>query len=158
MAAGRYRSPITVLSGHYSKEFKKLRKESEKVYGEVPRLKLVAPDYLSERAKDKFDGIVNDAFWLDQLSVDILAAYCMAWDRYDQLAMQLKEEPDSLKDDKGKWYPNPNRKALLDYQDTMLQCSARLGLGNIDRLKLVAPTKKKEDNKFSKFMNSEGAG
>ena len=154
---GRPKKPISLVTGHKSNEEKRLREKTEAAYANIPRLLLEPPDVLSERAKQKFQQIVNDAFWLDELSLDLLTHYCLCWDRWLAVADQLKEEPETyaFRDavtGELKMRANPNRKALLDYGLTMQQLSAKLGLGNVDRLKLTLPAEEQK-NKFAEFIN-----
>lgn len=156
MPAGRPRKPISMLQGHKTKEEKRLREDSESTYSDVGRLMLVPSDVLSDRAKQKFEQIVSDAFWLDELSVDLLNDYCFCWDRWLDVAEKLKSEPETFafQDEvtgELKMRANPNRRALMEYGLAMQQLSAKLGLGNIDRLKLVAPAKE-EKSKFAEFI------
>ena len=149
------KKPIQVLKRHISKKERIERIEGENKY-KCSRLRLVPPDELTERAKDKFEMIANEAFWLDELSTDLLAAYCQAWDRWLDLVAEMKNQTDTFiseTEDGVKMRSNPNRTALLQYVNTMQQLSGKLGLGNIDRLKLTLPElNKKEENPFDEFM------
>lgn len=158
MSAGRPRKPIVLLEGHKTKDFKNKRAESEAMYGNVPRALLVPPEHLTERAKTRFEQIVNDAFWLDELSVDLLTNYCYVWDRWMSVSEELLNEPETFAyhdevSGEIKLKANPNRRALIEYGLAMQQLSAKLGLGNIDRLKLIAPDEDKSKNKFAEFVS-----
>lgn len=146
--------PIVLHTGRsYTNEEKRRRAEAENVY-KVGRLKLVPPDELSERAKLKFEQIAAEAFWLDELSTDLLAAYCNAWDRWLGTVEAMKDSGEVVIDAKGA-KQNPYRYALRTYVSMMQELSAKLGLGNIDRLRLVTPAQeaaKKEENPFDAFM------
>lgn len=147
--------PIILHTGRsYTNEEKKRRAEAENVY-KVGRLKLVPPDELSERAKLKFEQIAAEAFWLDELSADLLAAYCNAWDRWLDVVAAMKDMGEVIIDKKAGAKQNPYRYALRTYVSIMQELSAKLGLGNIDRLRLVTPAQeaaKKEENPFEAFM------
>lgn len=156
MPAGRPKKPIGLVTGHRTLAEKQGREKAEAYYNKVPRLLLVPPDVLSDRAKQKFEQIVTDAFWLDELSLDLLTDYCVCWDRWYSVAEQLREEPETyaFKDavtGELKMRANPNRRALLEYGLSMQQLSAKLGLGNIDRLKLTLPAEEQK-NKFAEFL------
>lgn len=151
MTAGRNRKPISLISGHKTKAEIREREQIEDVYT-VGRSRLVPPPELTLRARDKFEQIASDAFWLDELSADLLAQYCQAYDKWLTLVEIINDEPESIVDADGHLKPNPNRKALLDYGIVMQQISAKLALGNIDRLKLSLPAgTEKPANKFAKF-------
>ena len=152
--AGRPRKPITIVTGHKTKKELGSREAAEKYYGQIPRSRLVPPDELSDRARLKFEQVASEAFWLDELSTDILGAYCMAWDRWLDVAAAMQGQPDTLMSPDGKFYANPNRRALLEYQNAMVQASTKLGLANIDRLKLEKPVAEKPKSKFASFMEA----
>jgi P27 family predicted phage terminase small subunit len=112
----------------------------------------VPPDELSPRAKIKFQQIAAEAFWLDELSVDLLAAYVHAWDRWLDCVAMMDETQEVIVND-GKMKQNPYRQPLRTYVAMMEELSGKLGLGNIDRLKLSLPaTEKKEEDPFENFM------
>lgn len=151
MTAGRNRKPISLIAGHKTAAEIREREQIEDYYT-VGRSRLVPPPELTLRARDKFEQIASDAFWLDELSADLLAQYCQAYDKWLTLVEIINEEPESIVDADGHLKPNPNRKALLDYGIVMQQISSKLALGNIDRLKLSLPADtEKPANKFAKF-------
>ena len=149
--------PIVIHTGHnYTIEEQRKRKQEEDIF-RVGRLRLVPPKELSRRAKIKFQQIAAEAFWLDELSVDLLAAYCHAWDRWLSTveAMKNTEEIILTKNAKDETVvkQNPYRYALRAYISIMEELSGKLGLGNIDRLRLSLPVQEKEEkNKFDDFM------
>ena len=155
MTAGRPKKPIYLISGHKTKREIAERKASEGAF-RVGRLHLVPPPELTLRARDKFEQIANEAFWLDELSADLLAEYCQAYDKWLTLVEIINDEPETVVeiDAKGveRLKPNPNRKALLEYCMVMQQISSKLALGNVDRLKLsLSGDAEKPVNKFAKF-------
>lgn len=151
--------PVILHTGRsYSVKEREARQHAEDAF-KVGRLKLVPPDELTERAKNKFEQIANEAFWLDELSTDLLAAYCHAWDRWLSTveAMNGTGEIVAIESPKGDAMTkqNPLRYALRTYVSMMQELSAKLGLGNIDRLRLSVPAaseSKKEENPFDAFM------
>lgn len=138
-------------------EARRKRAESEDIY-KVGRLRLVPPDELSPRAKEKFEQIVQEAFWLDELSVDLLSAYCHAWDRWLDCVEAMNGTADVVittnSKDERVAKQNPYRYGLRTYVTIMEELSSKLGLGNIDRLRLSMPVteKEKESNPFEAFM------
>lgn len=157
MAAGRPKKPISIVKGHYTKEQIRQRQESEEYFQNLERDKLVPPQELSERAREKYYEIVEQAFWLDNLSAELLANYCYSWDRWLVLAEELNGQAETIEYTDAETgtlllKPNPNRRALLDYSLNMQQISAKLGLGNIDRLKLLKPEEEKKKNKFLEYI------
>lgn len=144
--------PIVLHTGRsYTVEQRRERAQAEDIY-RVGRLKLVPPDELSPRAKIKFQQIAAEAFWLDELSVDLLAAYVHAWDRWLDCVAMMDETQEVIVND-GKMKQNPYRQPLRTYVAMMEELSGKLGLGNIDRLKLSLPaTEKKEEDPFENFM------
>lgn len=153
--------PIVLHTGRsYTVEERRQRAEEENIY-RVGRLGLVPPDELTERAKLKFEQIVNEAFWLDALSVDFLASYCQAWDRWLTIVETMKGTDDVIlsKNSKDETVAkqNPYRYALRTYISIMQEMSAKLGLSAIDRLKLSAPVtaeQRKENNPYEEFMSA----
>lgn len=154
--------PIVLHTGRsYTVAQRREREKREDEY-RVGRLKLEPPDELSDRAKEKFRQIVNEAFWLDELSVDLLAAYCHAWDRWlDCVAhMDCTDEVILTRNSKDEAVAkqNPYRYPLKSYVTMMQELSAKLGLGNIDRLRLINPVSAEEvkqqkvENPFEQFM------
>lgn len=151
--------PVILHTGRsYSVKEREARQQAEDAF-KVGRLRLVPPDELTERAKNKFEQIANEAFWLDELSTDLLAAYCHAWDRWLSTveAMNGTGEIVAIESPKGDAMTkqNPLRYALRTYVSMMQELSAKLGLGNIDRLRLSVPAaseSKKEENPFDAFM------
>ena len=149
--------PVVLHTGNSLTMKEKSKRQASEEAFMVGRLHLVPPDELSERAKLKFEQIVAEAFWLDELSVDLLAAYCHAWDRWLTLVEEMNGQHDVIigvnKEGKQTIRGNPNRTALLQYVVTMQQLSGKLGLGNIDRLRLVGePPAKEKENDFAEFM------
>lgn len=150
--------PIVLHTGHnLTKEEKRQRMEQEDIY-RVGRLRLVPPDELSDRAKLHFQQIVASAFWLDELSADLLAAYCVAYDKFLNVVADMDGQAETFitKTKNGRVAKqNPNRQALRNYTDMLCQLSAKLGLGNIDRLRLsMQQEEKKEENPFEMFMEN----
>lgn len=152
--------PIVLQTGRsYTKAQRAERERMENDY-KVSRTGLVPPEELSPRAKRKFEEIATDAFWLDELSTDLLAAYCVAWDKYLLVveAMEGTDEVLMYVNNKGETITrqNPLRRPLIQYVEQMSLLSSKLGLSNIDRLRLTIPevAKKTIENPFSEFMGA----
>lgn len=153
--------PIVIHTGRsVSASERREREEREESY-RVSRLRLEPPDELSDRAKLKFRQIVSEAFWLDELSTDLLAAYCHAWDRWLDCVASMGNIDEVILTKNAKKEPvakqNPYRHALRTYVSMMEELSGKLALGNIDRLKLVTPVSEEEkkkivENPFEQFM------
>lgn len=141
--------PIVLSTGKIGKDKRKAREEAEATY-RLSRLKLVPPDELNDRAKRHFEEIAQEAFWLDELSADLLAAYCVAYDRFLTLTAEMNKQSDTFIEG-SKVISNPNRHALLEYANTLRGISVSLGLGNVDRLKLALKMEKEKTNKFDEF-------
>ena len=152
--------PIVLQTGRsYTKAQRAERERLENDY-RVSRAGLVPPEELSPRAKRKFEEIASAAFWLDELSTDLLAAYCVAWDKYllvveamegtDEVLMYVNNKNETIT------RQNPLRRPLIQYVEQMSLLSSKLGLSNIDRLRLTIPevTKKASENPFSEFMGA----
>ena len=152
--------PVVLHTRHLTKEEKRKRREEEDIY-KVGRLELVPPDELSERAKIKFQQIADLAFWLDSLSVDALAAYCQAWDRWLDCVEKMDDTDDVVLQRNAKnevvAKQNPYRYALRTYLTIMQEMSSKLALYAVDRLRLNQQTEEKkkaeEKNPFEEFMS-----
>lgn len=154
--------PVVIHTGRSYPIAEREARERSEEYFKVGRLHMVPPDELSERAKIKFQQIVQEAFWLDELSIDLLAAYCNAWDRWLDCVAAMDGTSDVLMQENAKGEmvakQNPYRYGLRAYVTMMEELSAKLGLGNIDRLRLAAPVPEKEavemkvENPFEEFM------
>ena len=153
--------PIVLHTGRsYTVEERRKRAEEENIY-KVGRLGLVPPDELNERAKAKFEQIVSEAFWLDALSADFLAAYCHAWDRWLSIVEAMEGTSDVIltegKKGEAVAKQNPYRYGLKSYLSIMEEMSAKLGLSAIDRLRLMSPVTeqtKQQENPYEEFMTA----
>lgn len=153
--------PIVLHTGHSVPAMEKREREKREEEYRVGRLRLEPPDELSERAKLKFRQIANEAFWLDELSTDLLAAYCHAWDRWLDCVAHMDKTDEVIltrnSKDEAVAKQNPYRYPLKTYVTMMSEMSGKLALGNIDRLKLISPVTEEEkkqvvENPFEQFM------
>ena len=150
--------PISIHRGRSITVAQKNERASAEEHYKVGRLHMIPPEELSERAKLKFEQIANEAFWLDELSTDLLAAYCVAWDKWLGVveAMDGADEVMMYVNNKGETISrqNPLRRPLIQYVEQMCLLSGKLGLGNIDRLKLTLPATGAVENAdpFAEYM------
>ena len=153
--------PIVLHTSNKLSVKEKRRREKQENHFFLGRKKFIVPEQLSERAKRKFKQISKDAFWLDALSTDILAVYCDAWDKWLNCVAAMQDAPEvELVDTPRSGIVakhNPHRSALRTYITIMEECSTKLGLTNIDRLKLQTPVddeeeEKQKNNPFEQFM------
>lgn len=153
--------PIILHTGHSVSAVERREREEREESYRVSRLRLEPPDELSDRAKLKFRQIVSEAFWLDELSTDLLAAYCHAWDRWLDCVAKMDNTDEVIltrnSKDEAVAKQNPYRYGLRTYVTMMEELSGKLALGNIDRLKLVTPVSEEEkkkivENPFEQFM------
>ena len=149
---GRNIRPVRLMTAKIGKEKRNKRQKAEDAFN-VGRASLVPPDELSERAKNKYEQICNDCFWLDSGSSDAVTAYAFAYDRFLDLVEIMKDQPETVMNEDGKFIKNPNRIALTAYVNMMVQLSSKIGLYSTDRLKLAAESEKKEANKFAEFIS-----
>lgn len=155
--------PVALHAGRsITRHDMKKREEQENVY-RVSRLRLEPPEELSERAKLKYIQIVNEAFWLDALSGDFLAAYCHAWDKWLECVAMTKDTPEvaftKKRDGSIDAKQNPYTRAMRSHLLTMEEMSKLLGLSAIDRLRLLTPVTAQQiamempvKNPFEAFM------
>ena len=154
--------PIVLHTGNNLSSKEKRKREKQENHFFLGRKKFIVPEALSDRAKRKFRQISKDAFWLDALSTDILAVYCDAWDKWLSCVEAMQGTPEVEVVDTPRSgrvaKQNPHRQALRTYIAIMEECSSKLGLTNIDRLKLQTPVDedgvKQSENKnpFEEFM------
>lgn len=139
---------------HFTTAEREARLESEEAY-RLGRDQLIALEQLSDRAKEEFERLKAQAYWLDNLDRNELILLSFYWDKALAIIEEYDSAPEVLElkggDGSTKLVSNPLRKALRDYGAEMRSISSKLGLTSIDRLKLVAPSAKKE-NKFMKLI------
>lgn len=146
---------------HFTKEERAERLASEAAY-KVPRTALENFDaadlaVLTEEARSEYKRLVELAHWLDDLDRNDLIAYCINFDR----AARIAKNPDSQRevlavtraDGSRKIIRNPLLQAWADCTAQMRAISLKLGLSQVDRLKLAAPHEEEEpENKFIRFL------
>lgn len=146
---GRARKVLDFNKRHFTKSEIEERLAAEKSF-KRERDQLIPPDSLSERAKQEFSRVVEEAYWLDNLDRNDLILYCFYWDK----ALALVESYDSCPEiPVGNSVSNSLRKALREYHSEMRAISLKLGIASIDRLKLAAPKVEKPKNKFLELAN-----
>ena len=152
---GRRKEPVELVvakgNWHISKKEIKERREKEV---KVPFKDAVAPDYLTEKQKEKFNDL---AYKLEvckiytELDVDVLARYVVAHDMYLYYTSKLtkafrKRDLDWQEIDR-----------MQRYQDKAFNqatiCARELGLTISSRCRIEVPVQEQEPkkNKFNKF-------
>lgn len=152
----RTRKPLSALGrSHKTKAEIEERRKQEAQY-KVGRDQLVPPDWLDNIAVEEFNRIIKlatEVNFLDNFDLGILAAYCASYSNFIRANKALQEEGLTAFNLSGTPISNPNIVIADKALQKMNQCSTKLGLSSIDRLKLTV--NKKDDklkNKFSKFM------
>lgn len=152
----RTRKPLSALGrSHKTKAEIEERRKQEAQY-KVGRDQLVPPDWLDNIAVEEFNRIIKlatEVNFLDNFDLGILAAYCASYSNFIRANKALQEEGLTAFNPSGTPISNPNIVIADKALQKMNQCSTKLGLSSIDRLKLTV--NKKDDklkNKFSKFM------
>lgn len=160
----RPRKILETNKKHFTKAEKQARAASEQAF-RVPREQLLDFDGLaelglSETAIAEFKRIVNLADWLDDLDRNDLLAYVVNYDR----ALAIVKSPDAKReimaqmrgDGSKKIIRNPLWEVWKDCTAQMRSISLKLGLSQIDRLKLTAPTTDETPvNKFLQFLRKD---
>ncbi len=148
----RPRKILALNNRHFTNAEIAQRQASESAF-KSGREKLVPPDFLSSRAKAEFEKIAVEAFWLDNLDLPDLVAYCFYFDR----ALAIMESDKYIAGEEfHSSSVNLMRKALMDYHKEMRSISCKLGLSAIDRLKLAPPKTEKTKNKFLEGIEDNG--
>lgn len=149
--------PTAVSTGHATKAHKESKARQESLL-KVDSSRLMPPAWLSDAGREEFMRVVREAQGaciLDNLDLSALATYAEAYAHVQTLFTTLNEEGDLNGGSRS--FTNPALKPLEMYVKTMMQCSAKLGLYSVDRLKLIVPEKaeKKPKNPFLKFVDGD---
>ena len=154
---GRPRKILDFNRKHFTKSEIAERQATESAF-KSSREQLKPADCLSDRAKEEFNRILSEAYWLDNLDRNDLILYCFYWDKALSIVESYDSCPEIMEiqsgDSSSKIVSNPLRKALKDYHAEMRAISLKLGLTSIDRLKLIAPKQDKPANKFLEVLGS----
>lgn len=155
MAKGR--KVVSMMKKHLTKAEINQRKEQEARYKAGRDQLMSPPKWLSPIAVREFNRIVeiaNDVDFLDNLDVSILAVYCSSYAQVIDAEAHLQAEGAVIVNALNRPVVNPYVGVRDKAEQKMIQCSAKLGLATIDRLKLMAPEKpeKKKENKFVEFL------
>ena len=138
---GRTRKIVENNKKHLTKAEKKERLEIETGY-RVGRDELQAAELLTARGREEFERLKRQAVWLDNIDRNDLILYCYYWERAQALMEACKSK---VLNDRA-------RRALREYTSEMRAISLKLGLTSIDRLRIAAPAKEPEKNKFLKHL------
>ena len=162
----RPRKALATNKKHFTAAEKEARAASEAAF-KVDRADLCDFDSLknlglSEAAQKEYQRIVKAAWWIiDSLDRNDLINFCICWQR----ALSIASSPDAQKeiilqtrgDGSRKVVKNPMWEIWDDCCRQMRSISGKLGLSQVDRLKLVAPTDAETaTNKFLRFLRKEG--
>lgn len=148
---GRNRKPVATLKGVITKKEREARLAQEKGL-RLETDKLTPPDWLDDIGKAVFVDAVNEAAKiniLDNLDAQILAVYANACSKYLSLEKVIRTSGVVLDGKRVNPYVNAQDK----YAKQIMNCSIRLGIASVDRLRLKPPeTDVKPVNKFLKFF------
>ena len=155
MAKGR--KVVSMMKKHLTKAEIANRQAQEERYKAGREQLMTPPAWLSPIAVREFKRIVeiaNDVDFLDNLDVSILAVYCSSYAQVIDAEKHIQEEGAVVISALDRPVVNPYVGVRDKAEQKMIQCSAKLGLATIDRLKLMAPekTEKKKENKFAEFL------
>lgn len=138
---GRTRKIVENNKKHLTKAEQKERLAVETAY-RVGRDELQASEMLTERGRAEFERLKRQATWLDNIDRNELTIYCYYWERAQALMDACRAKALNEK----------ARRALREYTSEMRAISLKLGLSSIDRLRIAAPAKEPEQNKFLKHL------
>lgn len=155
MAKGR--KVVSMMKKHLTKAEIASRQVQEERYKAGREQLMAPPAWLSPVAVREFNRIVaiaNDVDFLDNLDVSILAVYCSSYAQVIDAEEHIQNEGAVVINSLDRPVVNPYVGVRDKAEQKMIQCSAKLGLATIDRLKLMAPEKaeKKKENKFAEFL------
>lgn len=146
---GRPRKIIQMSTRKISRSDRVERAEQEARL-KLGRDELKPPSWLDAAAKKEFRRCARnfeEIGILDNLDLSTLALYADAYSHVQQLGKILRGADGAM--DKAE---APLR-AYEKYAKLMMQCSTKLGIATVDRLKLVTPVEKeKKVNKFVQFL------
>ena len=162
---GRPRKALETNKKHFTKAERESRAASEQAF-RVPRDQLLDFDGLgevglSEEGITEYRRLATLAVWLDDLDRNDLINYCICWERARALAISpdARREVLQVTGSMGnrKIIRNPYVSAWADYTAQMRAISLKLGLAQVDRLKLVAPmVEEQKTNKFVQLILKKG--
>lgn len=150
--AGRPRKIIQMSTGKISKA-ERAEREAAEAKLRISRDELSPPSWLDAAGKKEFRRCVRnfeELNILDNLDLSTLAIYSDAYSHVQSLGKLLRGA-DAFIEDK-----EATLRAYEKYTKIVLQCSTKLGLATVDRLKLVTPVKEEKPvNKFIRFLDEE---
>lgn len=150
---GRPRKIIQMSTRKISKADRAERAEQESRL-KLGRDELKPPPWLDAAAKKEFRRCIQNfekIGILDNLDLSTLSLYSDAYSHVQRLGKLLRDADSHIGDSES------TLRAYEKYAKLMMQCSTKLGLATVDRLKLVNPVEKeKKVNKFVQFLENEG--
>ena len=159
---GRPRKTLATNKKHFTVAEKDERRRIEEGY-KVGRAALEDFSHLEQfglddAARAEYERLVSAAHWLDDLDRDELIAYAIAWSRAVKIATSADAHREVLALTRGdgskRLIRNPLWQAWRECCADMRAISLKLGLAQIDRLKLVDPAASEQppENKFLRFL------
>lgn len=146
---GRPRKIIQMSTRKISRSDRVERAEQEARL-KLGRDELKPPSWLDAAAKKEFRRCARnfeEIGILDNLDLSTLALYADAYSHVQQLGKILRGADSHIGDSES------TLRAYEKYAKLMMQCSTKLGIATVDRLKLVTPVEKeKKVNKFVQFL------
>lgn len=153
--AGRPRKIIQMSTRKIAKTQREMREEQEGKL-KLGRDQLTPPSWLDRGAKKEFRRVADEFAQigiLDNLDLAVLAMYAHAYSHMQTLAKSLNKDGD-IRETDGFRVTASELNAYEKYSKILMQCSAKLGLSTVDRLKLVTPVEKeKKVNKYLRFLD-----
>lgn len=154
---GRNRKTVATTKKHLTKDEKKKREEIEKKV-KLNNEQLLPTDILLDNpiALEEFNRVVEQAkqinLW-DNLDLTTLIIYCHSYAHYCDLEQQIKVRGYTVEGKESEKI-SPLVTAQQKYADRIAQCSSKLGIATIDRLKVVVPEPDSKENKFAKYIKN----
>lgn len=150
---GRPRKIIQMNTRKISKADRADRAEQESRL-KLGRDELKPPSWLDAAARREFRRCAKnfeEIGILDNLDLSTLAVYADAYSHVQALGKALRGADSHIEEDEAAL------RAYEKYTKIMMNCSTKLGIATVDRLKLVTPVEKeKKVNKFVQFLENEG--
>lgn len=151
---GRPRKIINMSTGKIAKTQREMREEQEGKL-KLSRDQLRPPTWLDRNAKKEFRRVADEFAQiriLDNLDLSVLATYSHAYSHLQVLGRKLNDKGDVQEFERSRGVA-AELNAYEKYSKILMQCSAKLGISTVDRLKLVTPVEKeKKVNKYLQFL------
>lgn len=158
---GRPRKTLATNQKHFTRAEKDERRRIEEGYkvgrGALEDYAALETLGLDDVARAEYQRLATAAHWLDDLDRDDLIAYAIAWSRAVKISTSADARREVLALTRGdgskRLIRNPLWQAWRECCADMRAISLKLGLAQIDRLKLVDPANEQPpENKFLRFL------